>query len=100
MGRQTWIADALRKAGLKVVDVPGWRTRGSTSFEPIGVTWHATAGSRTMTAQIEVRVLIKGRPDRKPLRDRVRQRQPGRAGSRRPANDYHRRSFALAGGRE
>jgi hypothetical protein len=60
MGRLTWLADELRKAGLKVVEVDGWTTRGSADFEPEGVTWHATAGSRTSTAMGEVRVILNG----------------------------------------
>lgn len=60
MGRQTWLADEFRKAGLKVVEVAGWKTRGSTSFSPVGVTWHATAGSRNSTAQGEVNVILNG----------------------------------------
>jgi hypothetical protein len=60
MGRQTWLADELRKAGIKVVEVSGWKTRGSDSFNPVGVTWHATAGSRNSTAQGEVNVILNG----------------------------------------
>lgn len=60
MARQTWLADALRAAGVKVVEVSGWKTRGSTSFSPIGITWHATAGSRSATAQGEVNVILNG----------------------------------------
>lgn len=60
MPRQTWLADELRKAGLRVVEVSGWKSRGSESFSPIGVTWHATAGSRSSTAQGEVNVILNG----------------------------------------
>jgi hypothetical protein len=60
MGRQTWLADELRKAGVKVVEVSGWKSRGSDSFSPVGVTWHATAGSRNSTADGEVRVILNG----------------------------------------
>lgn len=60
MGRLTWLADELRKAGLRVVEVDGWKTRGSTDFEPEGVTWHATAGSRTSSALGEVGVILHG----------------------------------------
>ena len=58
--RLTWLASELRAAGLRVVEVDGWKTRGSESFEPEGVTWHATAGSRTATAAGEVGVLLHG----------------------------------------
>lgn len=60
MGRLTWMATELRKAGLRVVEVDGWKTRGSENFDPIGVTWHATAGSRNATAQGEVNVILNG----------------------------------------
>lgn len=60
MPRLTWLADELRKAGVKVVEVPGWQTRGNESFTPRGVTWHATAGSRLGSAQDEVHVLLNG----------------------------------------
>jgi hypothetical protein len=60
VGRQTWLADELRKAGVKVVEVSGWKTRGSETFNPVGVTWHATAGSRKSTAQGEVHVILTG----------------------------------------
>ena len=60
MGRQTWLADELRKAGVRVVEVFGWKSRGSDSFNPVGVTWHATAGSRTSSAQGEVNVILNG----------------------------------------
>lgn len=60
MARLTWLAAELRAAGLRVVEVDGWRTRGSDDFHPVGVTWHATAGSRTSTAQGEVGVILNG----------------------------------------
>jgi hypothetical protein len=60
MARLTWLADELRRAGLKVVEVDGWKTRGSTDFDPEGITWHATAGSRTATALGEVSVILHG----------------------------------------
>lgn len=60
MPRQTWLASELRAAGLNVVEVAGWRTRGSETFYPIGVQWHATAGSRNGTAAGEVRVILNG----------------------------------------
>lgn len=60
MARQTWLAAELKKAGLKVVEVAGWQSRGSSSFAPVGITWHATAGSRNSTAQGEVNVILNG----------------------------------------
>lgn len=44
MGRDTGIAHRLRRAGLRVVEVAGWQTRGSSSFNPRGFVWHHTAG--------------------------------------------------------
>ena len=58
--RLTWLADALRANGLKVVEVSGWKSRGSDDFDPVGVTWHATAGSKHATAQGEVNVILNG----------------------------------------
>lgn len=46
MPRQTWIADKLRYYGLDVIEQPGWKTRGSTSFNPRGVVVHHTASAR------------------------------------------------------
>lgn len=60
MPRQTWLADVLRQAGCTVVEVDGWRTRGSDDFHPEGMTWHATAGSRTASAMAEVGVILHG----------------------------------------
>ena len=45
MPRDTGIASRLRSAGLKVVEVAGWQTRGSVYFSPIGSIDHHTAGS-------------------------------------------------------
>jgi hypothetical protein len=42
--RLTWLADVLRAAGVQVVEVDGWRTRGRDDWGPIkGVVYHATA---------------------------------------------------------
>ncbi|WP_229072247.1 N-acetylmuramoyl-L-alanine amidase [Actinoplanes sp. DH11] len=60
MPRLNWLADELRRAGLRVVEVDGWEQRGNIDFRPAGVTWHATAGSRAATAQTEVRVILRG----------------------------------------
>lgn len=46
-GFDTGIADRLRAAGLKVVEIQGWKTRGSSYFAPEGSVDHHTAGSRT-----------------------------------------------------
>lgn len=40
MGHQVGILDALRDWGLTVVEVDGWRTRGSGDFDPHGFVCH------------------------------------------------------------
>ena len=45
MGRDTDIADRLRAYALKVVEIDGWQTRGSATFNPKGSVDHHTAGS-------------------------------------------------------
>jgi len=41
----TDLADVLRSAGLKVVEIPGWKTRGRPgTFDPKGVLCHHTGG--------------------------------------------------------
>lgn len=42
----TWMADVLRAAGLPVIEVPGWRTRGHGAMGDVaGVLCHHTAGA-------------------------------------------------------
>lgn len=42
----TDLADVLRRAGLDVVEIPGWKTRGRPgTFAPIGILCHHTAGA-------------------------------------------------------
>jgi len=53
--RLLWLADALRSAGLSVLEYPGWRVRGSSTFTPAGVICHATAG--VLTPDSDRRVL-------------------------------------------
>ncbi|WKN47162.1 N-acetylmuramoyl-L-alanine amidase [Nocardioides sp. Arc9.136] len=47
----TQLAGALRAADLKVVEVPGWKTRGRPAstggFDPVGVLWHHTGSKDT-----------------------------------------------------
>lgn len=62
MSRDTGIADRLRAAGLKVVEVDGWRTRGSDSFSPRGSVDHHTAGGRSGNAP-SLGICINGRSD-------------------------------------
>lgn len=62
MPHQTGLADWLRNAGLAVVEVDGWKTRGSSSFNPGGVVCHHTAGGPSGDIP-SLRVLIHGRSD-------------------------------------
>lgn len=60
MGYQTGILEALRDWDLTVVQVPGWQTRGSSSFDPHGfVAHHDVIGPQTSCP----RIIIDGRSD-------------------------------------
>lgn len=61
-GRDLGIADRLRAFGLKVVEVNGWQTRGSTDFGPRGSVDHHTAGPRSGNAP-SLGICINGRSD-------------------------------------
>ncbi|AVT32083.1 MULTISPECIES: N-acetylmuramoyl-L-alanine amidase [unclassified Plantactinospora] len=58
--RLLWLADVLRSAGLTVHEVGGWRSRGSTSFDPHGIMCHETRGSLRSTDAGEIHVLLNG----------------------------------------
>lgn len=60
--RDTDIAVRLRNAGLTVVEVDGWRERGSSTFDPKGVVCHHTAGGPSGNAP-SLAVCIHGRSD-------------------------------------
>jgi len=62
MPRDIGIADRLRAAGCKVVEIDGWRTRGSDTFSPRGSVDHHTAGSRVGNAP-SLGICINGRED-------------------------------------
>jgi peptidoglycan hydrolase-like protein with peptidoglycan-binding domain len=48
MADLTWLADVLKKAGLKVAEQPGWQTRGRGPMGTVrGVMCHHTAGPKT-----------------------------------------------------
>lgn len=61
------LPDILRKNGLKVVEVPGWKTRGrplsAGDFDPVGVLNHHTATGTNWTDEKVIALLVKGRPD-------------------------------------
>ncbi|MGJ3230075.1 peptidoglycan recognition protein family protein [Micromonospora aurantiaca (nom. illeg.)] len=60
VSRLLWLPQVLRAAGLTAHEVDGWRTRGSSTYDPRGVICHATAGSSTSTDAGEIRVLLEG----------------------------------------
>lgn len=52
-GDPTWLPDALRAFGVKVVEEPGWRDRGNGDFLTLwGVFAHHTGGDNTQTSLI------------------------------------------------
>lgn len=61
MGWDTGLADRLRAKGVRVVEVDGWRTRGSTTYTPDLGIWHHTAGAASGSAP-SLAVCIYGRP--------------------------------------
>lgn len=63
MARQLWIADALREKGLEVIEISGWKTRGSSYFYPKGVVAHHTASNKNSGPVPALYTCIYGRPD-------------------------------------
>ena len=55
------LAEALRREGLKVVERPGWKTRGSSTFSPRGTVCHHTGPWSTVEGM--VRLCENGRSD-------------------------------------
>jgi hypothetical protein len=62
VSRDTGIADRLRAAGLRVVEVDGWQSRGSSEFNPRGSVNHHTAGPASGNLP-SLDTLIYGRSD-------------------------------------
>lgn len=60
MSRRPEILDFLRAEGLTVIEVNGWRTRGSESFDPRGSVNHHTAGAAKGNAP-SLRIVTEGR---------------------------------------
>jgi hypothetical protein len=57
-----WMADVLRAAGCKVVEEPGWKTRGRPRpFAPIGIMFHHDASPAGQTSN-GADVIVNGRP--------------------------------------
>lgn len=63
--RLLWLAEDCRRAGLTVVEVPGWETRGADfPLIPNTVLCHHTATPATALGDLpSQRILIHGRPD-------------------------------------
>lgn len=61
MPRDLGIASRLRAAGLRVVEVAGWQTRGNATFNPRGSVNHHTAGAASGNAP-SLTTCIYGRP--------------------------------------
>lgn len=62
--RLTNLADELREAGLEVVEVKGWKTRGAAFPDtPRVVIAHHTASNKTSGNMPSLDTLINGRPD-------------------------------------
>lgn len=62
MPYQTQIREHLRAQKLKVIEVAGWQTRGSSIFDPKGSVNHHTAGARSGNHP-SLGILINGRHD-------------------------------------
>ncbi len=73
-----WIPQALREAGLKVIEVPGWQQRGiGEMLHPQGVILHHTAGS-SKDNMPSLDTIVRGRSD---LRGPLAQLGLGRDGT-------------------
>lgn len=60
----TGLAGVLRDAGLTVVEVDGWKTRGHGAMTNVhGVTCHHNAGGRTTNPVAGLRTIVEGRSD-------------------------------------
>ncbi|MBK5221271.1 MAG: hypothetical protein JJE52_00020 [Acidimicrobiia bacterium] len=64
--RHPEIIDFLREQGLSIIEVNGWRERGSTAFNPRGSVNHHTAGPASGNHP-SLKVLINGRAGKNPL---------------------------------
>lgn len=64
MGDLLWLPAALRKAGLKVDETAGWKTRETRNgFAPKGVVCHHTASGPNVSDSAMRGILIAGRAD-------------------------------------
>lgn len=59
-----WMADVLRKAGCKVIEKPGWQTRGHGDMKGVrGILCHHTAEAIDNNTDPVSDLLVRGRPD-------------------------------------
>lgn len=56
------LANRIRAKGVRVVEVAGWQTRGSSVYVPLAALWHHTAGSKRGTVP-SLAVCTYGRSD-------------------------------------
>lgn len=61
--RLMWLADVLRDAGLRVVERPGWESRGRDLSVINGVVWHHDAAAISATDKTVEGLLERGRVD-------------------------------------
>ncbi len=60
----TWLPTVLRKAGLNVIEQPGWQTRGHGDMSKVeGILCHHTAECRDTNTEPALQVITHGRPD-------------------------------------
>lgn len=82
MGYDTGLADRLRRKGVRVVEVAGWKSRGSSTYSPQLAIWHHTAGgARGATPSLAVCTYGRGKPGTKgylpgPLCQVLQSREP------------------------
>lgn len=63
MARMLWLADVLRASGLKVLEHPGWQSRGRDGMRPQVVIGHHTATHWSTPDSVVTNLLVKGRVD-------------------------------------
>lgn len=61
MPYQLQLPAALARRGLKVETVPGWQTRGASTFTPRGAVSHWTAGPKGTTTRPSLAICVNGR---------------------------------------
>ncbi len=62
MARDVGLLQRLREQGVDVIEIAGWQTRGSTTFNPRGSVNHHTAGARNGVVP-SLNTCLNGRPD-------------------------------------